>query len=84
MLSLTESLAEEWAGSGVTVTALCPGITATPMLTGAAAANLALSRLAAVLGACRTWGVDSEKRPQRGQFLSDLQPHSCSYGAKSR
>ena len=49
MLSLTESLAEEWAGSGVTVTALCPGITATPMLTGAAAANSALSRLAAVL-----------------------------------
>ncbi|MDY0330828.1 MAG: hypothetical protein RBR52_10070, partial [Thiomonas sp.] len=21
------------------------------------------------LGACRTWGVDSEKRPRRGQFL---------------
>ena len=49
VLSLTESLAEEWAGSGVTITALCPGITATPMLTGAAAANSALSRLPAVL-----------------------------------
>ncbi|MBL8342168.1 MAG: SDR family NAD(P)-dependent oxidoreductase [Rubrivivax sp.] len=32
VLSLTESLAEELAGSGVTVTAACPGITATPML----------------------------------------------------
>jgi short-subunit dehydrogenase len=32
VLSLTESLAEELAGSGVTVTAVCPGITATPML----------------------------------------------------
>jgi len=30
----------------------------------------------AALGACRAWGVDSENRPQRGQFLPDLQPHS--------
>ena len=26
------------------------------------------------LGACRAWGVESENRPQRGQFLPDLQP----------
>jgi hypothetical protein len=25
------------------------------------------------LAACRTWGVESENRPQRGQFLPDLQ-----------
>lgn len=31
VLSLTESLSEEWRGSGVTVTALCPGPTRTEM-----------------------------------------------------
>jgi len=45
VLSLTESLAEELQGSGVSVTALCPGITATGMLAGAAQANPQLSRL---------------------------------------
>lgn len=49
VLSLTEALAEECQGSGVTVTALCPGITATPMLAHAADANSALSALPAVL-----------------------------------
>jgi short-subunit dehydrogenase len=45
VLSLTESLAEELLGSGVTVTALCPGITATGMLSGAAQANAQLGKL---------------------------------------
>ena len=36
VLSLSESLAEELKGTGVSVTALCPGITATNMLSGAA------------------------------------------------
>ena len=35
VLSLTESMAEELSGTGVTITALCPGFTATPMLRNA-------------------------------------------------
>ena len=34
------------------------------------------------LGGCRTWSVKSENRPQRGQFLPDLQPHSPAMGQK--
>ncbi len=45
VLSLSESLAEELRDTGVTVTALCPGITATRMLTQAAGSNQKLSAL---------------------------------------
>jgi hypothetical protein len=45
VLSLTESLSEELRGSGVTVTALCPGITATPMLSGAVETSAQLAKL---------------------------------------
>lgn len=49
VLSLTESLAEELKDSGVSVTALCPGITATHMLAAATAANGKLAGLPAFL-----------------------------------
>ncbi len=45
VLSLSESLAEELQGSGVSVTTLCPGITATQMLAQAKGANDKLSQL---------------------------------------
>ncbi len=45
VLSLSESLAEELQGSGVSVTALCPGITATNMFAQAKNANDKLSQL---------------------------------------
>lgn len=45
VLSLTESLSEELKGTGVTVTALCPGITATPMLSRARQSSQELGKL---------------------------------------
>ena len=49
VLSLTESLSEELKGSGVSITALCPGITATQMVSRAAEANDKLARLPAFM-----------------------------------
>jgi uncharacterized protein len=49
VLSLTESLSEELKGTGVTITALCPGITATQMFSAATDANDALSKLPSFL-----------------------------------
>ena len=45
VLSLTEALSEELKGSGVSISALCPGITATPMVSRATEANDKLSQL---------------------------------------
>lgn len=45
VLSLTESLAEELRDSGVSITALCPGITDTAMLRDAATSNDRLAQL---------------------------------------
>ncbi|MBB4844489.1 putative acyltransferase [Paucibacter oligotrophus] len=35
------------------------------------------------LGVCRAWVADSGNRPQRGQFLPDLQPHSPAMGQEA-
>ena len=39
--------------------------------------------LAAELGGCRAWSAESENRPQRDQFLPDLQPNSRAIGQKA-
>lgn len=49
VLSLTESLSQELEGTGVTMTALCPGITSTPMLAAATQADQQLSMRPAFL-----------------------------------
>jgi short-subunit dehydrogenase len=45
VLSLTESLSEELKGTGVSITALCPGITGTAMVSNAAKGSPALAKL---------------------------------------
>lgn len=45
LLSLSESLAEELDGTGVTVTALCPGVTETPMKAAIERSHPRVSRL---------------------------------------
>ena len=49
VLSLTESPADELRGSGVSVTALCPGFTATNMITAATVGNPAMATLPSFL-----------------------------------
>ena len=44
---------------------------------------LAAHRGVALLGACRTLDVDSENRPQRGQFLPGSQAHSTAMGQET-
>lgn len=49
VLSLSEALAEELRGTGVSITTLCPGVTATNMMAQAQASSEALKNLPAML-----------------------------------
>jgi short-subunit dehydrogenase len=70
VLSLTEALSEELSGTGVSITALCPGITATGMLTGASAANPQLARLPRfVVGDVERVAREGWRACQRGQVI---------------
>jgi len=59
LLSLTEALSEELRGTGVTVTALCPGFTQTSMLSGSRLARWVPSMLVMSASAVAQEGCDA-------------------------
>jgi len=70
VLSLTEALSEELKGSGVSLTALCPGITATPMIEHAAQGNAKLSQLPGFLiGDAAAVAADGYAACMRGEVI---------------
>jgi short-subunit dehydrogenase len=70
VLSLTESLAEELKGTGVTVTAVCPGITATSMLSTASEANAKLKQLPSfVIGDVKVVAAQAYAACMKGQVI---------------
>ena len=70
VLSLTESLSEELKGTGVTITALCPGITATGMLDAAQQSSAALKRLPSfVVGDARTVAQEGHDACLHGEVI---------------
>jgi len=70
VLSLTESLSQELKGSGVSVSALCPGITATPMVAKATEANDKLSSIPGFLvGDVAEVATDGYRACLRGEVI---------------
>jgi hypothetical protein len=71
VLSLTESLAEELRDTGVTATALCPGITATGMLDHATAQNPSLRALPAfVIGEVDAVAAEGHRACLAGEVIA--------------
>jgi hypothetical protein len=70
VLSMTESLAEELRGTGVTATALCPGVTATNMLSGAARSHARLGQLPqAFVGSAEAVAAEGYEACLRGETI---------------
>jgi len=70
VLSLTESLSEELKGTGVSITALCPGFTATQLLSRAAAANDKLGKLPAfMIGDAAEVAAEGYRACLRGEVI---------------
>ncbi len=70
VLSLTESLSEELRGSGVSVTALCPGITATHMLDAAKAGSAQLGQIPGfIIGSAEAVARDGYAACMKGDVI---------------
>lgn len=69
VLSLSESLSEELKGSRVTVTALCPGVTATGMLTRAQDANAGLKLPRFLIGDVESVAAQGYDACMRGEAI---------------
>jgi len=70
VLSLTESLSEELKGTGVSITALCPGITATNMLDSARHASKELTKLPGfVVGSAAAVAEEGFQACVRGEVI---------------
>jgi short-subunit dehydrogenase len=70
VLSLTEALSEECKGTGVTVTALCPGITATNMMAGAVDSNASLVKIPEfMVGAAADVAEDAYQACMHGKVI---------------
>ncbi len=70
VLSLTESLSQELQGSGVTITTLCPGITATGMLDKAKQASSELGSLPAfMVGSAESVADEGFKACMAGEVI---------------
>lgn len=67
VLSLGESLAEELKPAGITVTTLCPGITATPMLSGSGGVNNKIPSF--MVGQAETVAQDAFNACMRGDVI---------------
>lgn len=82
-LSLVLPVMAGWIGEAAVaqITALWL-VMAPAMIVAWGMGDAAGMRVAALLGASRTRGVESENRPQQGQFLPDLRAHSPAMGQK--
>jgi short-subunit dehydrogenase len=70
VLSLTESLSEELKGTGVSITALCPGITATHMLDAARRGGRKLTKLPSfVVGSAEAVADEGFEACLRGEVI---------------
>ena len=69
VLSLTESLSEELKGSGVTITALCPGITDTGMLEGAQEQSVGLNVPDFMIGEVEDVAAQGYKACMKGEVI---------------